>query len=85
MGALRREISEELGCEIAIEDEITTTLHEYEFGFVHLTTFYCRLAEGDPSLSEHAELRWLEPADLESLAWAPADVPAVQLIIAKLS
>jgi 8-oxo-dGTP diphosphatase len=82
--ALQREIAEELGCGIAVEDEITTTVHEYEFGVVHLTTFLCRLTEGEPVLSEHAEFRWVEPANLGSLDWAPADIPAVQLTCTKL-
>lgn len=79
--ALEREIDEELRCEIRVDDEITTTTHEYDFGVVTLTTFYCELIKGTPELTEHAAIQWLEPGDLLSLAWAPADVPAVLKII----
>lgn len=78
--ALEREISEELACEIAVGDEITTTEYEYDFGVVRLTTFYCRLIAGAPQLTEHAEVRWLAPSDLHLLEWAPADIPAVEQI-----
>ncbi len=78
--ALEREIAEELGCTIEVGTPITTTAHEHEFGTVNLTTFYCRLISGTPTTSEHAALRWLRPADMATIKWAPADVPAVLLI-----
>lgn len=78
--ALEREIAEELDCTIEVDKPITTTAHEYEFGTVHLTTFYCRLISGTPTPSEHADIRWILPANLTTIEWAPADVPAVHLI-----
>ena len=78
--ALIREIDEELGCEITVGDEVTTTRHVYDFGAVTLTTFWCELVDGTPTLTEHAEVRWLAPADLGQLEWAPADIPAVEII-----
>jgi 8-oxo-dGTP diphosphatase len=82
--ALQREIAEELGCTIGVGDEIATTTHVYEFGEVTLTTFYCVLVDGTPKLSEHAALRWLPVDELDSLLWAPADVPAVNQIQTEL-
>jgi 8-oxo-dGTP diphosphatase len=78
--ALAREITEELECEVTVGALITTTSHEYDFGTVALTTFYCELLSGTPVLTEHAEVVWLSPAELNSLEWAPADIPAVELI-----
>ncbi|MEH6781275.1 MAG: (deoxy)nucleoside triphosphate pyrophosphohydrolase [Rhodoglobus sp.] len=78
--ALAREITEELECEVAVGELITTTTHEYDFGIVVLTTFYCELLSGTPVLTEHAEVVWLSPAELSALEWAPADIPAVELI-----
>lgn len=78
--ALEREIVEELDCTIEVGAEVTTTSYEYDFGIVILTTFYCTLISGSPRLTEHAEVRWLEPSELSALDWAPADVPAVHLI-----
>ncbi|WP_285728160.1 (deoxy)nucleoside triphosphate pyrophosphohydrolase [Psychromicrobium xiongbiense] len=78
--ALEREITEELLCQVTVGDHVTTTAHEYEFGIVNLTTFYCELVSGEPHLTEHASIIWLEPRELESLDWAPADIPAVNLV-----
>lgn len=83
--ALQREISEELRCDIAVGETITTTRHEYDFAVVTLTTFWCTLLAGTPQLTEHAEVRWARADELDDLEWAPADVPAVRLIQAALS
>ena len=78
--ALEREIEEELGCVVEVGDEVTTTVYEYDFGIVTLTTFLCALIAGTPHLTEHAEVLWLPPTQLPELDWAPADVPAVQIL-----
>jgi 8-oxo-dGTP diphosphatase len=78
--ALHREVREELRCQVTVGEMVTETAHKYQFGVVSLTTFYCELVEGTPELSEHAAVVWLNPADLGSLDWAPADIPAVKII-----
>ena len=83
--ALEREIAEELGCVVEVGNEVTTTSHQYDFAVVTLTTFWCRLVGGTPDPSEHAAIKWLLPAELDTLAWAPADIPAVTLIRAQLT
>lgn len=75
--ALVREIREELGCTVDVGAEVVTTDHPYDFAEVSLTTFYCTLADGFPELTEHADARWVDPEQLHTLDWAPADVPAV--------
>ncbi|NMO94982.1 (deoxy)nucleoside triphosphate pyrophosphohydrolase [Paenibacillus lemnae] len=79
-GALKREIDEEMHCSIEIGEHIETTVYEYDFGIVHLSTFYCHLLSGKPVLTEHVEIAWLSPDELMSLDWAPADIPAVHSI-----
>ena len=78
--ALVREIKEELGAVVTVEKEILTTRHEYEFGVVSLTTFYCQIVAGTLSNREHSKLVWLTPNELHSVEWAPADIPAVEKI-----
>ncbi|WP_391559269.1 (deoxy)nucleoside triphosphate pyrophosphohydrolase [Robertmurraya sp.] len=76
--ALQREIKEEMHCKVEIGEQIDYTVYEYDFGIVHLTTFYCKLMEGKPSLTEHASIKWLSPNELSSLDWAPADIPTIE-------
>lgn len=80
--ALKREIKEELGCEVEIGERIASTKHDYESARVHLHTYWSRLKEGSPTAREHAELRWIPREDLIRLKWAPADLPTVQKLIA---
>lgn len=83
--ALKREIDEEMNCIVEIGEAIETTVYEYDFGFVHLTTFYCTLVEGTPTLTEHVAIQWLPANELMTLDWAPADIPAVERIRERMS
>ena len=76
--ALRREIAEELGCQIVGGELITTAVHRYEFATVELSTYRCRLAQGEPIASEHSRLAWLAPSELGTLSWAPVDIATVE-------
>lgn len=82
--ALVREIVEELGCAITVGDEVTTTTHPYDAVTVTLTTFHATITDdATPHPHEHAELRWVPVDELGRLDWAPADIPAVDLIRAQ--
>lgn len=79
-GALARETHEELGCVVEVGAPVTTTRHVGARLVVVLSTYWCRVVSGTPHPREHAEVRWLPASRLAELAWAPADVPAVELI-----
>ncbi|MDT2848286.1 (deoxy)nucleoside triphosphate pyrophosphohydrolase [Vagococcus carniphilus] len=77
--ALKRELREELKITVSMVEEIFDfTRYEYDFGFVNLTTFICYLESGEPQLTEHLQVKWLLPQELDSLEWAPADIPTVE-------
>ncbi|MCG1010832.1 (deoxy)nucleoside triphosphate pyrophosphohydrolase [Salinicoccus sp. ID82-1] len=78
--ALKRELMEEMDCEIAVGEKITTTVHEYDFGTVELTTYYAKQLTGEIQLLEHVDMKWLSRKNIGTLNWAPADIPAIELI-----
>ena len=78
--ALRRELAEELKVDVEIRNYLTTTEYEYDFGIVSLATYYVELTSSDPVLTEHVEIRWLRKSELFDVDWAPADIPAVELL-----
>lgn len=80
--ALRRELEEELLCSAEIGEKVETTEYEYDFGIVILTTFFGTIVDNEPTLTEHSEVRWVEAAELGDLPWAPADIPAVDRVVA---
>ncbi|SEN98751.1 8-oxo-dGTP diphosphatase [Amphibacillus marinus] len=55
-------------------------VHEYDFGIVHLSAYFCELVNGEPVRTEHESLKWLEKHELDSLDWAEANLPTVAKI-----
>lgn len=79
--ALKREINEELHCTIETYDIFNEHTHEYESSIIHLITIKAKIMNGSPKATEHAKLIWLKKENLKSLVWAPADIPAVELLV----
>jgi mutator protein MutT len=71
--ALQREILEELGLKIHVEAEYFTVAHAYPSRTVRLHFFNCSIVEGEPQQIGVADLRWVEPAELEQFQFPPAD------------
>lgn len=78
--ALLREIREELNVEIAISKYINEASYNYNFGTVIMKTYEARLISGELKKLEHQNFLWLYPSELNTLDWAPVDLPAVDLI-----
>lgn len=79
--AIEREIKEELKCSVKAIEIIGENRHEYEKIIVNLTAIKCNLVEGEPVADEHSKLIYLKKENLESLIWAPADIPLVEKVI----
>lgn len=82
--ALIREISEELSVSAVIGEKITTTIFEYDFATIELTTFFCTITDGALALTDHDEARWVTTEEAGQLPWAPADIPAVEKVVKHL-
>jgi len=80
--ALIRELQEELLIKVDVQSEkFEETSYQYDFGLVNLTTFICFLKSGTPQLTEHIAVEWLAPKKLNTLEWAPADIPTVEKLM----
>lgn len=79
--ALVREINEELGCTIKVLGPVDDTIYEYEKVIVRLETYMAEILAGKPKASEHAEIKWMPIAQLHTLNWAPADIPAIEKLL----
>lgn len=78
--ALVRELNEELGIDVEVGDYITTSTHATENALIALSTYFCSIRSGEPKTTEHEEIRWVAPDELDTLEWAPADVETVELV-----
>ena len=65
--AIEREIKEELSCTVKAVEIFDENTHD--------------LVEGSPLANEHSEIIYLKRENLNSLVWAPADMPIVKKVI----
>lgn len=79
--AVIREIQEELKCSIEFKEQFNDNTHAYEKFVVNLITLKCKIISGTPVATEHSKLIWLKRENLQSLRWAPADIPAVEQLL----
>lgn len=73
--ALKRELREELDCEVKVENMLITVRHDYTDFSLTMEAFVCHPLSEQIVLKEHEALDWLLPNDLEDLEWCEADVP----------
>lgn len=74
--ALRREVAEELGCELRLCWPYDTVEHDYPDFRLSMECFVCELADGcEPTCAAgvHDELRWLSREELLDVSWLEAD------------
>lgn len=76
--ALVRECREELGITVAVGEVFMEVTHAYPDMTVHLTLFNAEIAEGTPQLLEHHAIRWITTAEIDTLAFCPADVEILE-------
>lgn len=78
--ALQREIKEELNSVVAVNEFITRDIYSYDFGDIALATYFCKVVTGEPELSEHMDMKWITIDEIDSLDWAPADTPTLNIL-----
>lgn len=79
--ALVREIYEELGVKVCINNELKKVQHEYPDFKVEITFFSCNFVDNYQYVNfDHEEIIWLPAAELALLDWAAADLPIVDLL-----
>jgi len=77
--ALRREMQEELGTDVAVGAVVSTAAHGYEDRHVTLHFYQCELL-GTPRPLLGQEMRWVPRAELGALGFPPADEELIALL-----
>ena len=80
---LRREISEELGVEIAVGPQIAALPHAYTHFRLTLHVFLCRLVAGEPRALQCADWRWVTLAEAAVLPMSVLDRRVVEILHAR--
>ena len=71
--AVRREVAEELGCEVRVRGWLAPRV-EVRAGLA-LVVAVVELVDGEPRPCEHDRLRWLHAAELDDVDWLDPDRP----------
>ena len=90
--ALRREIREELGCELRLLDRLDGplpggwwVLSAPTESTAYRMAVWLATAQGDPRPVEgHDELRWLGPDELGTVDWLDGDLPVIAAVARRL-
>ena len=79
--ALIRECREELAVTLRVGGVFMKVVHEYPDITIRLTLFHGTIAEGEPRMLEHNDIRWITPAEIPQYDFCPADAEILERIV----
>ena len=79
---LARELQEEFGITVDVGHFIAENVHDYGEKVIHLMAYSVKHLSGEFRMSDHDQILWLPRDRLQSLKWAPADIPLVEAVVA---
>lgn len=77
---LERELIEELGIEVTVENHCLTVDHAYDDRSISLHVFHCFLVGGDPKPLQSDTIEWVEPVALGKFLFPPPDRKIVEYL-----
>ena len=77
---LARELAEELGVPAKVGEHLCTVPFSGEIASFELVVFRTELLGEDLRLTDHDEIRWLAPCDMDEAEFSKPDRPVVRLL-----
>ena len=77
---LKREIEEELGIKVMVDELFLTVDHEYPNKRISLHVFNCTWLKGEPAPRQRQETRWVILPDLSKFTFPPPDVQVIEAL-----
>jgi mutator protein MutT len=77
---LKREIEEELGIEVMVDELFLTVDHKYPDKRISLHVFNCTWLKGEPVPLQRQETRWITLTDLSKFTFPPPDVQVIKAL-----
>jgi A/G-specific adenine glycosylase len=77
---IRREILEEIGIEIAVENHLITIEHAYTHFRVTLNVYYCRYLAGEPQPIQCDEIRWVTLEEIDQFPFPKANLQIIEAL-----
>jgi 8-oxo-dGTP diphosphatase len=80
---LEREIAEELGVRIRVGELLRSVFYRSPALSIELLAYRAILLSDEFKLTDHDEIRWAEPSELEESAFSEPDRPIVRLLVSR--
>jgi len=77
---LEREILEELGVRVKVNEHLLQVDHEYDEKSISLHLFHCSRLVGEPQTIGCDDMRWVNPQDLDLYQLPPPDIRIIPFI-----
>ena len=77
---IKREVLEELGIEIVVEEHLITVEHTYTQVKITLDVYNCRYLQGTPQTIECDEFRWVTLDEIDSFTFPKANEQIISAI-----
>ena len=77
---LIRELYEELRIKVKIVHFLAKNIHDYGTMRISLSAYLCSFVDGDFTLVDHDEIRWVAFSEIGQYNLAPADIPLLKAI-----
>ena len=78
---LKRELLEELGIKVNVEEFICSSKYAYENISIELCIYKVSFVSGEFSINSHEEIRWISPGKLSEYDLPEANIPVTKIII----
>jgi len=75
---LKREMKEEFGIEVKVQEYLGESIYHYDHGSIKLLAYRTYWESGDIEPKVHDEIQWVSLDKLDNYQFAPADVPFVE-------
>jgi 8-oxo-dGTP diphosphatase len=78
---LKRELAEEFGIEVEIDNFICASTYNYSHGAIELFAYKVHLVSGEFQLRDHDEIKWVLPSELPEYEFAEANIPICERLM----
>ncbi|MBI4313525.1 MAG: (deoxy)nucleoside triphosphate pyrophosphohydrolase [Candidatus Omnitrophica bacterium] len=79
-----REMREEIGVTVTVEEDGPEAVHEYPDQTVRLVSFWCRIVSGAVTPLEVADFRWVASHELDRYRFPPASTTLIEAVRQRL-
>ena len=78
--ALCRELLEELGMNVIVDEKIGSNIHHYESYSIKLIAYRCKFVSATFAMTDHDQYKWVTRKILGEFNFTDADIPLIDLI-----